>query len=102
MIDTHTGIGNAVYRRYVAETGDTTPTVIASTASPYKFAVSVVGAIAPEKTEGRTDFELIDILTELAGTKEPAAITDIRTAPIRHKTVVDPVDMPDAVRKFLI
>ena len=102
VIDTHTGIGNAVYRSYVAETGDTTPTVIASTASPYKFAVSVVGAIAPEKTEGKTDFELIDILTELAGTKEPAAITDIRTAPIRHKTVVDPADMPDAVRKFLI
>ena len=101
IIDTHTGIANAVYRAYVAETGDTTPTVIASTASPYKFAVSVVGAIAPDKAEGKTDFELIDVLSELGHTKEPAAITDIRTAPIRHKTVVDPEDMPDEVRRIL-
>ena len=101
IIDTHTGIANAVYRAYAAETGDTTPTVIASTASPYKFAVSVVGAIAPDKVEGRTDFELIDVLSELGHTKEPAAITDIRTAPIRHKTVVDPEDMPDEVRRIL-
>ena len=101
IIDTHTGIANAVYRAYAAETGDTTPTVIASTASPYKFAVSVVGAIAPDKVEGRTDFELIDVLSELGHTKEPAAITDIRTAPIRHKTVVDPENMPDEVRRIL-
>ena len=101
IIDTHTGIANAVYRAYAAETGDTTPTVIASTASPYKFAVSVVGAIAPDKAEGKTDFELIDVLSELGHTKEPAAITDIRTAPIRHKTVVDPEDMPDEVRRIL-
>ena len=101
IIDTHTGIANAVYRAYAAETGDTTPTVIASTASPYKFAVSVVGAIAPDKVDGRTDFELIDVLSELGHTKEPAAITDIRTAPIRHKTVVDPEDMPDEVRRIL-
>ena len=101
IIDTHTGIANAVYRSYAAETGDTTPTVIASTASPYKFAVSVAGAIAPDKTEGKTDFELIDILSELGHTKEPYAITDIRTAPIRHKTVVDPEEMPNEVRRIL-
>jgi threonine synthase len=101
VIDTHTGIANAVYRAYVEKTGDTTPTVIASTASPFKFAVSVVGAIAPEKLSGRTDFELIDILSELSGTAEPYAITDIRTAPVRHKTVVDACDMPAEVRKIL-
>ncbi len=101
VIDTHTGIGNAVYRRYVRETGDTTPTVIASTASPYKFAVSVVGAIAPDEVAGKTDFELIDLLSRLGGTPEPAAITDIRTAPIRHKTVVDPADMKAEVRRIL-
>ncbi|MDO4804624.1 MAG: threonine synthase [Lachnospiraceae bacterium] len=101
VIDTHTGIGNAVYRRYAAKTGDRTPAVIASTASPYKFAVSVVGAIAPEMVEGRTDFELLDVLSEIAKMEEPAAITDIRTAPIRHRTVADPEAMPDAVRKIL-
>jgi threonine synthase len=101
VIDTHTGIANAVYRAYVDKTKDTTPTVIASTASPFKFAVSVIGAIAPDKLSGRTDFELIDILSELSATPEPYAITDIRTAPVRHKTVVDVCDMPAEVKKIL-
>ena len=78
VIDTHTGIANAVYRAYVDKTKDTTPTVIASTASPFKFAVSVIGAIAPDKLSGRTDFELIDILSELSATPEPYAIKVLR------------------------
>ncbi|MBR3069663.1 MAG: threonine synthase [Lachnospiraceae bacterium] len=101
VIDTHTGIANAVCRAYREKTGDMTPTVIASTASPFKFAEAVVGAIAPEKLEGKSDFELIDLLSDLSGTKEPYAITDIRTAPVRHKTVVDAEDMPADVKQFL-
>ena len=101
VIDTHTGIANAVYRAYAKETGDTTPTVIASTASPFKFAAAVVGAIAPDELQGKSDFELIDLLSRLSGTKEPPAITDIRTAPVRHKTVVDIADMPKDVKNFL-
>ena len=101
VIDTHTGIANAVCRAYMEKTGDTTPTVIASTASPFKFAEAVVGAIAPEKLEGKSDFELIDLLSDLSGTKEPYAITDIRPAPVRHKTVVDAEDMPADVKQFL-
>lgn len=100
VIDTHTGIANAVYRQYQEETGDKTPTVIASTASPYKFARAVVKAIAPEKVVD-DDFELIDVLSELAGTHEPPAVTDIRTAPVRHTTVVDKNEMESAVRKIL-
>ena len=100
VMDTHTGIANAVYRRYRQETGDTTPTVIASTASPFKFARAVVGAIAPEVTETE-DFALIDILSQKAGVKEPYAVTDIRTAPVRHNTVVDKDGMQDAVKAIL-
>ena len=42
LIDTHTGVAAAVYEQYKAKTGDTTKTVIASTASPYKFSRSVM------------------------------------------------------------
>ncbi len=101
VIDTHTGIANAVYREYVGKTGDHTPTVIASTASPFKFASSVVSAIAPDQMDGKDDFALIDLLSELSGVKEPYAITDIRTAPVRHDTVVEIPDMADAVLEFL-
>ena len=111
VIDTHTGIGNAVCRRYTSETGDSTPTVVASTASPYKFAASVVGSIAPERAAAiaasasgdaaAADFALIDLLRELSGTAEPPAITDIRTAPVRHSTVTEVADMPKTVLGFL-
>ena len=101
VIDTHTGIGNAVYRRYAEETGDRTKTVIASTASPYKFAAAVVRAIDPARAEGKDEFELIDELRAISGTPEPAAITDIRTAPVRHETVADVEEMPATVLGFL-
>ncbi|MCR5294419.1 MAG: threonine synthase [Lachnospiraceae bacterium] len=101
VIDPHTGIAFSAYRKYLEESADDTPTIIASTASPFKFAEAVVGAIAPDAVEGKSDFELIDYLSDLADIDEPYAITDIRTAPIRHKTLVDPEDMPDDVRSFL-
>lgn len=101
VTDTHTGVANAVYRAYAEKSGDKTPTVIASTASPYKFAPAVLGAIAPEKKAGKTDFELIDELNRISGVPEPPAISDIRTAPIRHNTVADVSEMPDTVRKIL-
>ena len=47
VIDTHTAVAAAVYDRYQEETGDRTPAVIASTASPFKFARSVMTAIDP-------------------------------------------------------
>ena len=101
VIDTHTGVANAVYRAYAKKTGDKTKTVIASTASPYKFAAAVIGAIAPDKVAGKSDFELIDELHRISGVAEPPAITDIRTAPVRHNTVCAVDEMPDTVRKIL-
>ena len=75
--------------------------MIASTASPYKFAAAVVRAIDPARAEGKDEFELIDELRAISGTPEPAAITDIRTAPVRHETVADVEEMPATVLGFL-
>ena len=84
IIDTHTAVAATVYEKYVAETGDKTPTVIASTASPYKFTRSVMNAIDPEY-DSKTDFELVDELEKLSGVKVPQAIEDIRSAKVlRH------------------
>ena len=77
-----------------------TPTVIASTASPYKFTRSVMNAI-DEAYDKQTDFELVDELNRLSGVKVPQAIEDIRTAPVRHNTVCDKEEMLDTVKKFL-
>ncbi len=101
IMDTHTAVASKVYRKYVAETGDQTKTVIASTASPYKFTRSVMDAIDAEKYKDMGDFELVDALSELSGVKVPQAIEEIRTAPVLHKNVVETEDMPKIVKQFL-
>ena len=100
VIDPHTAVGSNVYRRYREGTGDGTKTVIASTASPYKFLRSVVCAIRPE-LYNMSDFELIDELNRISGIKVPQAIEDIRTAPVLHSTVVDASGMAGEVARWL-
>ena len=100
IMDTHTAVAATVYDKYVKETGDDTPTVIASTASPYKFTRSVMNAIDSEYDK-KTDFELVDELNRLSGVKVPQAIEDIRTAPVRHNTVCEKDKMLDEVKGFL-
>lgn len=100
VLDPHTAVASRVRRKYVAETGDTAKTVIASTASPYKFTRSVMDAI-DEKYDAMSDFALVDELEKLSGTAVPRAIQEIRTAPVLHDTVVEVSEMKDTVKKFL-
>ena len=85
VIDTHTAVAATVYEKYKKETGDDTVTVIASTASPYKFTRSVMDAI-DSKYDSMTDFELVDELSKISNVAVPQAIEDIRTAPVLHDT----------------
>ena len=100
VIDTHTAVASAVYGKYVAETGDHKTTVIASTASPFKFTRSVMDAI-DTKYDVMGDFELVDELSKIAKVKVPGAIEEIRTAPILHDTQCDVDKMKDTVKSFL-
>ena len=100
VIDTHTAVASAVYRKYVEETGDHTKTVIASTASPFKFTRSVMNAI-DGKYDAMGDFELVDELSRIANVRVPQAIEEIRTAPVLHDTQCDTAEMKDTVKKFL-
>ena len=100
VIDPHTAVAAGVYKKYVKDTDDTLPTVIASTASPYKFTRSVMAAIS-NKGEGLDDFALADELTKISGVKIPRAVEEIRTAPVLHDRVVDAPDMPAAVKDIL-
>ncbi|MGN0987870.1 MAG: threonine synthase, partial [Otoolea sp.] len=100
MIDTHTGVASCVYRNYVKETGDTKKTVIASTASPYKFSGSVMEAIFG-KSEGKDEFALIDEMAKASGVAIPQAIEEIRTAPIRHNRQCAPAEMEQTVADIL-
>ena len=101
VIDTHTAVAAGVYEKYKKDTGDAdTKTVIASTASPYKFTRSVMNAIDPAY-DAKSDFELIDELSRIAKVDVPQAIEDIRTAPVLHDTVCEVDEMPEVVKRFL-
>ena len=100
VLDPHTAVAAAVYNKYKEETGDTTKTVIASTASPFKFTRSVMDAI-DKKYDAMTDFELVDELSKIGNVKIPNAIEEIRTAEVRHKTVCEVDEMPKVVKEFL-
>lgn len=100
VIDPHTAVASKVYRDYVRATGDETKTVIASTASPFKFTRSVMNAIGEADSE-KSDFELVDDLARLGNLKIPQAIEEIRTAEVRHTTVCEVEEMERVVRGFL-
>ena len=99
IMDTHTSVASCVYYDKAKDAG--LKTVIASTASPYKFTRSVMDAIDKEKYDSMTDFELVDELNALSGVKIPEAIEEIRTAPIRHDIVCDKSEMQMTVEKIL-
>ncbi len=101
ILDTHTAVASSVYGKYKAETKDEqTTTVIASTASPFKFSRSVMDAINP-KYDTMEEFELIDELSKIGNVKIPNAIEEIRNAPIRHKATCEVDEMPRVVKEFL-
>ncbi len=102
VIDTHTAVAAGVYGKYKADTKDEeTKTVIASTASPFKFTRSVMEAIDAGKYSDMSDFALVDELSKIASVSVPQAIEEIRTAPVLHDTVCEVNEMQSVVKKFL-
>ncbi len=89
--DTHTAVAVKVYEDYVKSTGDKTKTVIASTASPYKFSGSVLSAIG--KDTGKDEFELVDELAECSKLPVPQSLAALKTKSVRFDKVIDKNDM---------
>ena len=99
LCDTHTAVALNVYEQYVKETGDDKATVIASTASPYKFAKSVLSAVSDKK--GNDEFDTVNILSEETKTEIPAPIKALQNAQVRFKEICDKNDMLISVYKAL-
>ena len=92
-------MASAAYEKYLRKVADERPTVIVSTASPYKFAPAVMKAIAGSM-EGDV-YQKIDALHQLSGVAVPKAVSEIQNAPVRHTKVCEAGEMKDCVRKFL-
>ncbi len=100
LCDTHTAVAVNVYRQYVEQTGDRTPCVVASTASPYKFAAAVLPAVCdgPVPEDG---FAMIEKLSEVTGTAIPAPLATLKDRPVLHKSCVAKEEMSAFIRDFL-
>lgn len=100
LCDTHTAVAVHVYRQYVQQSADReTPVIIASTASPYKFADSVLAAISDHIPSG-DDFDKIDALSAMTGTQIPAPIAQLRDKRVRFSGDCTPAQMPQTVLRL--
>lgn len=97
LVDPHTGVAAAVYEDYRKERGDETKTIIASTASPYKFPKTVVEAVAGP-VEDADELTLIGRLEEISGVPVPEAVRELSEKKIRHHLVCRPEEMKETVK----
>lgn len=100
LIDPHTAVAYNVYQKYKSETNDSTKTIIASTASPYKFGRKVASSIGID-INNKDEFEIIEKLGSKTNVKIPKAIEDLKDKEIAHKNNCDREGMEDILRKFL-
>lgn len=98
--DTHTAVAVKVYNDYKAATGDDTKTVIASTASPYKFSAAVLEALE-KGTSDIDEYAKVDRIAELSDIPVPAALADLKNKPERFTDVIEKADQKDYVLRTL-
>lgn len=98
--DTHTAVAVKVYNDYKKSTGDATKTIIASTASPYKFSAAVLEAIEGGKSD-IDEYDKVDRIAELSKMPVPAALADLRNKPERFSDVIEKDDQKNYVLKSL-
>lgn len=98
LCDTHTAVAVNVYQQYVRKTGDATPTVVVSTASPYKFADAVLSAVSDAYDSTLSEFEKVQALACTTNTPIPAPIASLEQKPVRFRNVCG----KDSMSSFLL
>ena len=99
LMDTHTAVAYDVYSEYKKHVCDDFETVIAATASPYKFPASVAKAIGID--DMADDFEYLDEINRVTGVKIPDSFADLKQRPVLHKRVIEKNEMKNVIRESL-
>ena len=100
LVDPHTAVALSVYDNYKAETKDETPTVILSTASPFKFSGSVLQALGAKKPD--EEFAAVEMLANGTGAEAPASILALKDKKIRFTNVIFPQEMGQEILDFAV
>ena len=100
LSDTHTAVALNVYEQYASAFGRGVPTIIASTASPYKFAPAVLGAIAQDKVS-EDEFDMLAALNSVSGMEIPSPLAGLKGKEVRFDRVCDGCEMKETVLDML-
>lgn len=95
--DTHTAVAVKVYQDYQKETGDTTKTLIASTASPFKFSASVLDALGKMPADSTDEYDMVELLHEASSLEIPQSLAALKTKPRRFTGSIDKSEMQQFV-----
>ncbi len=102
VMDTHTAVAKSVYDKYVAKTADKTKTIIASTASPFKFNQSVLIALKDfDYVVGKDEFTMLDELSDIGNMPIPKSLAELKDKPVNFEIVCDKDEMRQIVSDFL-
>ncbi len=103
LVDPHTAVGINVLDKYLAGVNDRHPTVVLSTASPYKFTGSTIKAIVgSNRYKQCSELELIKILERETGAPVPENLAELEQKPVLHRQTINPDEMPDQLQSMLI
>lgn len=102
LLDTHTAVAMDVYEKYLQKTGDNNITIIASTASPFKFGSSVAQAVLGlDKDKNFGEFELLRKLSEKTGWEIPKGIINLEQMKVRHHSITSVANMQETMLSLL-
>ncbi|BDB01552.1 threonine synthase [Clostridium botulinum] len=100
LIDTHTAVAYDVYKKYKNKTGDNSATIIASTASPFKFPKSI-NEVLNMGHKNASDFELVNLFSDKLNLKLPKGLEGLEEKEICHKVTSKKDEMKKVIENFL-
>lgn len=100
LMDPHTSVAYSVYKKYLQDTDDSTKTIVVSTASPFKFTRSVMGAL-DDRYNSKDDFQLMEVMSKVTGLRIPKPVEKLSECKIIHNTVCEIDQMESEVKTFL-
>ena len=101
LLDTHSAVAVKVYLDYVSKTGDDVPTVIDSTASPYKFSKAVLNAVKSGNIDSADEFDMVDELNKVSSLEVPEPLKSLKNKAVRFTDVCNKSDMSEMVFRLL-
>lgn len=101
-LDTHTAVASRVYKNYLAQTGDQTPTIVEATASPFKFNCSVLEALkGAESIEKKDEFQVLEELSKVSKLPIHPGLLGLDKKEVLHSKVCTPEEIPQVIKDIL-